>query len=89
MEVEGGLADARRRGESKEDRHVHVDGSGSGDKEKEKSENEVKRGYVPSLEDVRIALFFLFFVQVGFFGTGKCVFFSHLVLFLTPSFILI
>jgi len=26
-----------------------------------------------SLDDVRIALFFLFFVQVGFFGTGKCV----------------
>jgi phosphatidylinositol glycan class N len=24
-----------------------------------------------SLDDVRIALFFLFFVQVGFFGTGK------------------
>jgi phosphatidylinositol glycan class N len=25
------------------------------------------------LDDLRIALFFLFFVQVGFFGTGKCV----------------
>ena len=25
------------------------------------------------LDDVRIGLFFLFFVQVGFFGTGKCV----------------
>jgi hypothetical protein len=24
-----------------------------------------------SLDDARIALFFLFFVQVGFFGTGK------------------
>ena len=24
-----------------------------------------------SLDDVRISLFFLFFVQVGFFGTGK------------------
>jgi phosphatidylinositol glycan class N len=24
-----------------------------------------------SVDDVRIALFFLFFVQVGFFGTGK------------------
>ena len=24
-----------------------------------------------SRDDVRIALFFLFFVQVGFFGTGK------------------
>ncbi len=27
--------------------------------------------YVPSKDDVRIALFFLFFVQVAFFGTGK------------------
>ena len=25
------------------------------------------------LDDLRIALFFLFFVQVGFFGTGKYV----------------
>jgi phosphatidylinositol glycan class N len=24
-------------------------------------------------DDIRIALFFLFFVQVAFFGTGKCV----------------
>jgi phosphatidylinositol glycan class N len=29
--------------------------------------------YRPKMEDVRIALFFLFFVQVGFFGTGKWV----------------
>jgi GPI ethanolamine phosphate transferase 1 len=27
--------------------------------------------YRPRLDDVRIALFFLFFVQVAFFGTGK------------------
>jgi GPI ethanolamine phosphate transferase 1 len=27
--------------------------------------------YRPRADDVRIALFFLFFVQVGFFGTGK------------------
>jgi phosphatidylinositol glycan class N len=25
-------------------------------------------------DDMRIALFFLFFVQVAFFGTGKCVY---------------
>jgi phosphatidylinositol glycan class N len=29
------------------------------------------RIYIPRVDDVRIALFFLFFVQVGFFGTGK------------------
>ena len=28
-------------------------------------------GYKFQLDDLRIALFFLFFVQVGFFGTGK------------------
>jgi len=28
-------------------------------------------GYRFQLDDLRIALFFLFFVQVGFFGTGK------------------
>lgn len=27
--------------------------------------------YVPQADDLRIAVFFLFFVQVGFFGTGK------------------
>ena len=31
------------------------------------------RGYVPRADDLRIALFFLFFVQVAFFGTGKYV----------------
>lgn len=30
-----------------------------------------KGQYTFRLDDVRIALFFLFFVQVGFFGTGK------------------
>jgi phosphatidylinositol glycan class N len=37
-------------------------------------ESEYGSGWNPrrlSLDDVRIALFFLFFVQVGFFGTGK------------------
>jgi phosphatidylinositol glycan class N len=29
--------------------------------------------YRPQADDLRIALFFLFFVQVGFFGTGKWV----------------
>ena len=29
--------------------------------------------YVPEADDVRIALFFLFFVQIAFFGTGKYV----------------
>jgi phosphatidylinositol glycan class N len=33
--------------------------------------NEEAAVYRPRMEDVRIALFFLFFVQVGFFGTGK------------------
>lgn len=27
--------------------------------------------YTPQADDVRIAIFFLFFVQVAFFGTGK------------------
>lgn len=27
--------------------------------------------YIPQADDLRIAVFFLFFVQVGFFGTGK------------------
>ena len=27
--------------------------------------------YRPRLDDIRIALFFLFFVQIAFFGTGK------------------
>ena len=30
-----------------------------------------KGGYRMRVDDVRIALFFLFFVQVAFFGTGK------------------
>lgn len=29
--------------------------------------------YYPQMDDLRIAVFFLFFVQVGFFGTGKWV----------------
>ena len=32
-------------------------------------------------DDVRIALFFLFFVQVAFFGTGKCVLISFVCCF--------
>ena len=28
-------------------------------------------GYRPRSDDIRIALFFLFFVQIAFFGTGK------------------
>jgi hypothetical protein len=28
-------------------------------------------GYLPRADDLRIALFFLFFVQVAFFGTGN------------------
>ncbi|KAF8626715.1 hypothetical protein AX17_006482 [Amanita inopinata Kibby_2008] len=31
----------------------------------------VNEGYIFRLDDLRIALFFLFFVQVGFFGTGN------------------
>ena len=27
--------------------------------------------YTPQSDDIRIAMFFLFFVQVAFFGTGK------------------
>lgn len=30
-----------------------------------------KHEYTPQADDVRIAIFFLFFVQVAFFGTGK------------------
>ena len=33
--------------------------------------NRVVQGYEASADDVRIAVFFLFFVQVAFFGTGK------------------
>ena len=37
-----------------------------------KEEGQTKSGgYKFQLDDLRIALFFLFFVQVGFFGTGK------------------
>lgn len=52
-----------------------------------RTENEARRGmtqtdlkedrrlantqYVPRGEDVRMAVFFLFFVQIAFFGTGK------------------
>ena len=37
------------------------------------NKNAVERSgeYIFQWEDVRTALFFLFFVQVGFFGTGK------------------
>lgn len=31
------------------------------------------KGYQLQMDDLRIAVFFLFFVQVGFFGTGKYV----------------
>lgn len=34
-------------------------------------QNVEKEGYRLQADDVRIALFFLFFVQVAFFGTGK------------------
>ena len=30
-----------------------------------------KQHYTPQSDDIRIAMFFLFFVQVAFFGTGK------------------
>ena len=32
---------------------------------------EDKKGYTFEADDLRIVLFFLFFVQVAFFGTGK------------------
>lgn len=35
------------------------------------NENKLESEYKPCADDVRIALFFLFFVQVAFFGTGK------------------
>lgn len=37
----------------------------------ESESGERDRAYVPQADDLRIAVFFLFFVQVGFFGTGK------------------
>lgn len=39
--------------------------------EKSGAKRAVIRVYRPQADDLRIALFFLFFVQVGFFGTGK------------------
>lgn len=47
------------------------------------NEKTVKRSgeYSFQWDDVRTALFFLFFVQVGFFGTGKYVFISLLGVF--------
>lgn len=47
------------------------------------NEKTVKRSgeYSFQWDDVRTALFFLFFVQVGFFGTGKYVFISLLGFF--------
>ena len=53
-------------------------------KKVEKVEKETAQGkkaaadaltYRPRADDLRIAVFFLFFVQVAFFGTGKCVFY--------------
>lgn len=35
--------------------------------------NRLVRGYEATADDARIAVFFLFFVQVAFFGTGKWV----------------
>lgn len=43
-----------------------------------KSELELAIAHKFELDDLRIALFFLFLVQVGFFGTGKYVGFSVL-----------
>jgi hypothetical protein len=37
------------------------------------ADGERGEAYRPRMDDVRVALFFLFFVQVGFFGTGKWV----------------
>ena len=34
-------------------------------------ETKVAAKYQPRADDLRIALFFLFFVQVAFFGTGN------------------
>ena len=35
------------------------------------SRNRLMQRYEASVDDVRIAVFFLFFVQVAFFGAGK------------------
>lgn len=45
-------------------------------KEPKEQSKLVLNTYVFRVDDVRIALFFLFFVQVGFFGTGKYVNFT-------------
>ena len=50
------------------------DGDGSKEKEKEKKRFGVGVEYKPQAEDVRTVMFFLFFVQVAFFGVGKYVF---------------
>ena len=50
------------------------DGDGSKEKEKEGGRFGVGGEYKPQAEDVRTVMFFLFFVQVAFFGVGKYVF---------------
>ena len=58
-----------------------VDGSKEKEKEKEKKRFGVGGEYKPQAEDVRTVMFFLFFVQVAFFGVGKYVFKSPFYLF--------
>ena len=43
----------------------------SGAEEREKKAAGAVETYRPRVEDLRTAVFFLFFVQVGFFGTGN------------------
>ena len=50
------------------------DVDGSKEKEQEKRRFGVGGEYKPQAEDVRTVMFFLFFVQVAFFGVGKYVF---------------
>ena len=54
--------DVKKQGEKKEN-----DSSA----EKESEEKTMGETYRPRADDLRIAVFFLFFVQVAFFGTGK------------------
>ena len=51
------------------------------EKEKEKGRFGVGGEYKPQAGDVRTVMFFLFFVQVAFFGVGKYVFKSPFYLF--------
>lgn len=44
---------------------------GGGKRINGEKEDKLESKYEPCADDVRIALFFLFFVQVAFFGTGK------------------